>query len=90
MRRDWQGFAVCPYKHTMTAAIMTPIDAVLSSHDLKLRNLPVQGVAPHGDKQLGCRVHEPNDTAGNIDAQVRCCQLLYRSSGLSLSHSRNL
>ena len=49
---------------------MPPINTVLLCHGLKLSDLPVERIAPHGDEQLRCRVHARYDTAGNINAQA--------------------
>jgi len=54
----------------MAAAVVPPIDTVLLGHGLELRELPIQGIAPHGNQQLRSRVHGRHDTAGNIAAQV--------------------
>lgn len=65
-----QRFAIIPDKHTVTASIVPPINAVLLCHGLKLGDLPVKRATPHGDEQLRCRVHAQYDTAGNIAAQA--------------------
>jgi len=41
----------------VATAIVPPIDTVLPGHGLKLSDLPIKRVAPHGDEQLRCRVH---------------------------------
>ncbi|HET7159843.1 MAG TPA: hypothetical protein VFI62_12670, partial [Burkholderiales bacterium] len=70
MGRNRKCLTILPYKHTVTASTVPPIDTVLLRHGLKLSDLPVERVAPHGDKQLCCRVHGRYDTAGNIARQA--------------------
>ena len=54
----------------MASAVVPPINAMLLCDGLKLSDLPVERIAPHGDEQLRCRVHTEYDTAGNIAAQA--------------------
>ena len=49
---------------------MPPIDTVLTRHCLKLRKPPIEWIAAHGLQQLCGRVHNLNDTAGNITVQA--------------------
>ena len=49
---------------------MPPVNSILARHCLKLRKLPIEGIATHGLKQFGGGVHAQNDTAGNITAQA--------------------
>jgi len=37
----------------MTAAIVSPVDPLLLRYGLKLRDLPVQGLATHRDQDFG-------------------------------------
>lgn len=48
---------------------MTPVDFGLPRNGLQLRDLPVQGIASHGEQELGGTVHQLNGTAGNIILQ---------------------
>ena len=54
----------------MASAVVPPINAMLLCDGLKLSDLPVERIAPHGDEELRCRVHAGYDTAGNIAAQA--------------------
>ena len=54
----------------MTAAIVSPVDPLLLRYGLKLRDLPVQGVATHRSQDLGGSVHRFDGTAGNIIPQA--------------------
>ena len=66
MSRERQGLPVSPYENAVTRAVVPPINAMLPGHALQLRNLPIQGVSPHGGQQLcGC-VHGSHDTANEI------------------------
>ena len=55
----WNGkrLAICTDKNAVTAAVMSPVNAVLLRHGLKLSDLPVKRVSPYGVEQLCCRVY---------------------------------
>lgn len=57
MGRHRECSTILTNKHTVTSAGVTPINPVLLRDGLKLGNLPVERIAPHGDEQLRCRVH---------------------------------
>lgn len=54
----------------MTRSLVPPVDTVLASHCLKLRQFPIEWIATHGLKQLRGSIHGLDDTAGNITAQM--------------------
>ena len=45
---------------------MSPVDSILPSYGLKLGDLPIEPVAPHGNQQLRRSVHRTDGTTGNI------------------------
>ena len=48
---------------------MSPVDSILPSYGLKLGDLPIEPVAPHGNQKLRGSVHRMNGTTGNIITQ---------------------
>jgi hypothetical protein len=42
----------------VTALVVPPIDAVVARNSLQVVDLPIERGSPHGDEELGCRVHE--------------------------------
>jgi hypothetical protein len=62
MRRHRQGAAVVSHKDAVTALLVPPINLVLPSYRLKIRDLPIQRIAPHSCEKLGCRVHRRDTT----------------------------
>jgi hypothetical protein len=57
MCRYWQGPAISTNKHTMATPIMPPFNSNLAGHNLKMPDLPIEGVVSHRFKQFGGGVH---------------------------------
>ena len=44
-------------EHAVTSTIVSPVHSVLPRDALKLPDLPVERIAPHGGRKLGSGVH---------------------------------